>query len=284
MTHPSAVTASVEVAIDPDTAFKVFTEELECWWLQGPINFYDSTRAYGTRMEPGVGGRILEVYDDATGAGLELARITSWEPGVSLAWTSSLDDVVTEVRFTGSSAGTVVRVEATIPEGGVDKGGTSWVRVTPSWFARWVRRRDLVPRAPEALPRLAVAIPYRDPIAAARWLVESFGLELAGPVPAPSDVDDDDDDGPWIEFRVGSASLVVLGAPREDLARSSAAATPWVFVDDLDAHHDRARAAGADVDAPWHHGVRAYEARDLEGNPWTFAQAGPRMLAATTPP
>jgi uncharacterized glyoxalase superfamily protein PhnB len=277
MTETRSVASAVEVAVDPETAFKVFTEELDCWWLQGPINFYDSTRAYEQRMEPGVGGRILEVYDDVTGDGLELARITRWEPGVSLAWRSSVDDVVTEVRFTGSRTGTVVRVEATIPEGGVDEGGTSWVRVTPGWFARWVQRRALVPREPEALSRLGVAVHYRDPIAAARWLVEAFGLTLVGPIPDPSDVDDH---GPWIELRVGSASVVVLGPEVEGRALAGAASTPWVFVDDLDAHHDRACATGADVEVPWHNGVRAYEARDLEGNPWTFAQAGPRMRAA----
>ena len=73
MTDSHSVTSSVAVTVDPATAFSVFTEELDCWWVQGPINFYDSSRAYGMRIEPGVGGRIVEVYDDATGDGLELA-------------------------------------------------------------------------------------------------------------------------------------------------------------------------------------------------------------------
>lgn len=281
MTEPRSIAADVEVGLDPDTAFKVFTEELGCWWLQGPINFFDSTRAYEQRMEPGVGGRILEVYDDAAGEGLEVARITRWEPGVVLAWSSSVDDVVTEVRFTGTGSGTLVRVEATIPDGGHDRGGTSWVRVTPTWFARWAARRDQVVRAPEPLSRLGVAVHYRDPVTAARWLRDVFDLEPAGPIP---DHGDSEGDGPWIEFRVGRSAVVVLGA--RDGARRAApgATTPWVFVDDLDAHRARALARGARVDAPWHHGVRAYEATDLEGNAWTFAQAGPRMRHAQPHP
>ncbi len=53
---------------------------------------------------------------------------------------------------------------------------------------------------------------------------------------------------------------------------------PWIFVDDLDAHIARASAAGAKIIEPIHqHGYRAYEAEDLEGHRWTFAQARPTM-------
>lgn len=145
MTESRSVTSSVEVAADPATAFRVFTEEVDCWWVQGPINFYDSSRAYATRIEPGVGGRIVEVYDPSNGDGLELARITAWEPGTRVAWRSSLDDVDIDVRFDESEGGTVVRVQATIPEDGADRGGTSWVRMTPVWFGDWFTKRDHAP-------------------------------------------------------------------------------------------------------------------------------------------
>jgi len=49
-----------------------------------------------------------------------------------------------------------------------------------------------------------------------------------------------------------------------------------VFVDDLDAHLARARAEGATILTDIHqYGYRSYEAADLEGNHWTFAQARP---------
>ena len=115
MTQENSVTSSVEVPVDPSTAFTIFTEEINCWWQQGAINFYDSSRAYEKRIEPGVGGRIMEVYEPDTGEGLELARITSWQPGAHLGWTSSLDDVAIDVRFEASEGGTIVTVLASAP-------------------------------------------------------------------------------------------------------------------------------------------------------------------------
>jgi hypothetical protein len=83
------VSSEVEVAVDPDTAFTVFTEELDLWWVRGPINHFAGGRAVAMRCEPGVGRRLLEVYEDDA---LELGRITAWEPGKRLAWRSSVDD------------------------------------------------------------------------------------------------------------------------------------------------------------------------------------------------
>jgi hypothetical protein len=57
-----SATASVEVAADPGTAFRAFTEEIDLWWVRNPINFWDSGRVTAMRIEPGVGGRVLEVY------------------------------------------------------------------------------------------------------------------------------------------------------------------------------------------------------------------------------
>src|SRR5215470_7334284 len=127
----SQVSSMVTVSVDPDTAFAVFTGELDLWWVRGPINHHAAGRMVAIRCEPGVGGRLLEVYDDSTGDALELARITVWEPGKRVAWQSSVDDVSTEVTFEAGEVGTTVRVVATIPAGGRDRGGTSWVRVVP---------------------------------------------------------------------------------------------------------------------------------------------------------
>src|SRR6516165_7109598 len=117
-TRDTMVSSEVEVAVDPGTAFAAFTDELDLWWVRGPINHHAAGRMLAMRCEPGVGGRLLEVYDDTTGDALELGRITAWEPGRLLAWTSSIDEVSTEVRFEPSGAGTLVRVVARIPAGG----------------------------------------------------------------------------------------------------------------------------------------------------------------------
>jgi uncharacterized glyoxalase superfamily protein PhnB len=275
----SSVTSSVEVAVEPATAFAIFTEEVGCWWVQGPINFHDSSRAYGKRIEPGVGGRVVEVYDRATGDGLELARITRWEPGERLSWRSSIDDVEIDIHFTatGDGTGTVVRVEATVPAGGADAGGTSWVRMTPDWLGAWVARRDHVPHEPERLDRLALGVHYLRPNAAARWLHEVFGLEPAAALPEAG-TPEPAHDLVWIEFRVGDARLMVFKRTAGGPEGAPVTHTPWVFVDDLDAHLARARAGGATiVQEIRRHGARAYDAADLEGNRWTFAQASPTM-------
>jgi hypothetical protein len=56
------------------------------------------------RIEPGVGGRVLEVYDEERGDALELGRITVWEPGAELAYRSLVDDTEVVVRFQPSRA------------------------------------------------------------------------------------------------------------------------------------------------------------------------------------
>jgi uncharacterized glyoxalase superfamily protein PhnB len=273
MSEVQAVSSEVDVAVDPTTAFVAFTEEMDLWWRRGPINFYDSGRAVARRCEPGVGGRLLEVYDEATGDALELGRITVWEPGRRVGWRSSLDDVEIDVRFDPSGRGTTVRVEARVAPDGQDRGGTSWVRVTPAWFADWCARRDGASREPNDLGRLGLAVYYARPAAAARWLRDAFGFDAAGPLP------DDDEGGPrWIEFHVANCSLMIFRSDGERADGAPATHVPWVFVDDLDTHLARSVAHGARIVEPVHqHGYRAYVAADPEGHRWTFAQARPTM-------
>ena len=278
MNEPRSVAAQVEVAADPKTAFSAFTEEMNLWWVRGPINFFDSARAVAVVCEPGIGGRIIEVYDEATGEGLELARISAWHPGERLAWRSSVDDVEVEVCFEPTAAGTLVSVLAAIPDGGADRGGTAWVRVVPAWFGSWCARRDTAPREPRDLARLAVAGYYSRPAAAARWLAGAFGFEPTNELPDAAADENWAAERRWIEFHLGNSALILFkldGSPSRGVPFRL---MPWVFVDDLDAHCARARAAGATIVTGIHqHGYRSYEADDLEGNRWTFAQARPTM-------
>jgi len=267
----------VEVAADPHTAFAAFTGELDLWWVRGPINAYDTGRLVEMRCEPGVGGRIMEVYDAESGEGLELARITVWEPGRRLAWKSSLDDVTIDVRFDPTATGTIVRLEATVSEGGDDKGGSSFVSVTPSWFGAWMGRRDRAPREAHDLARVALTLHYARPAAAARWLADAFGFESPNTLPEGEDPLSDDAYGfPWVEFHVGNASLVIEPLAGPPLDHAQVTHVPWVFVDDLEAHLARARENRAtiveDIES---HGFTSYVALDLEGRRWRFAQARP---------
>lgn len=269
----ASVTSEVEVTLDAATTFEVFTREIDFWWLRGPINNWDSARVVEMRCEPGVGGRLLEIYDDAAGDVLELARISTWEPGSRLAWESSVDDVRVEVEFQPTATGTRVRLTATIPEGGTDAGGTSFIRVTPTWFGTWCAERARVPHRVRETARLAIAVHYTEPVVAARWLRDVFGLQPVLELPS----DESERDG-WIEFRIGSSALMVFPAEAAGNGRAAPTHVPWVFVDDLDAHFETARARGATiVEEIRQHGYRAYVADDLEGHRWTFAQARPTM-------
>ena len=265
--------STVEVSADPQTAFTAFTDELDLWWVRGPINAYDSGRLVEMRCEPGVGGRILEVYE---GDALELARITAWQPGERVAWKSSLDDVSIDVRFEPTDAGTLVRLEATVAEGGEDRGGSSFVAVTPAWFGAWMRRRDTAPREPHELARLGLTLGYARPAAAARWLVDAFGFESPSALPEGDDPLTDEEHGfPWIELYAGNASVVIepLAGPA-DLTQVTH--VPWVFVDDLEGHLARAREHGAEIAQEIKRtGFTSYVALDLEGRRWRFAQARP---------
>lgn len=276
----TSTAVSVSVGVDPATAFTAFTEELDLWWVRGPINYFDSARAVGMRCEPGVGGRLVEVYDEKTGEGRELARITVWAPGQRLAWRSSVDDVEIDVRFAPSAAGTEVTVTATIPASGADRGGTAWVRVVPKWFGPWCGRRDIAPRPQRELARLAVGVYYAKPVAAARWLAEAFGFESPDPLPeGPDPLAEGEYGHPWIEFRAGNCSLMVFRLTGEVPEQAPPTHEVWVFVDDLDAHLARARAAGAGIVSGIRQtGFRAYTAEDLEGHRWVFAQARPGQL------
>jgi uncharacterized glyoxalase superfamily protein PhnB len=277
MSEERSRSSMVEVAADPLTAFTAFTDELDLWWVRGPINAYDSGRLVEMRCEPGVGGRILEVYDAERAEGLELARITVWEPGSRLAWKSSLDDVTIDVRFDPSATGTIVRLEATVSEGGEDRGGSSFVSVTPSWFGEWMGRRDTSPRDARDLARIGLTLHYARPAAAARWLADVFAFESPSVLPEGDDPLTDDEYGfPWIEFHVGNASLIIepLAGPPVDQAQVTH--VPWVFVDDLEQHFERVRGKGATIAQEIEkHGFTSYVALDLEGRHWRFAQARP---------
>lgn len=277
MTDTRSRSSEIEVSVDPETAFTVFTEELDLWWVRGPINSYGAGKLVAMRCEPGVGGRLLEVYDSATGEGLELGRITAWESGRHLAWKSSLDDVTIDVRFQPTAQGTIVRLEATVADGGTDKGGSAVVRVAPGWFATWVSRRDTTPHELHDLARFALTLYYARPAAAARWLAAAFGFESRNPLPDGKDPLPEDDHGyPWIEFHVGNCSVMLdkLAGPPVD--HTQLTHVPWVFVDDLETHLDRARDNGATIVQEIEtYGFTSYVALDVEGRRWRFAEARP---------
>jgi uncharacterized glyoxalase superfamily protein PhnB len=272
-----SVSSEVEVGIDPATAFRVFTQELDLWWVRGPINFWsDGHRVIEVRCEAGVGGRIMEVLDTRDNGDVFVrGHITAWEPPKRLCWDSAQDDVATEVSFTPTDSGTLVRVLHTIPADGQDRGGTSWSRVVPRWFGDWVARRDQVPHDVVDVARLSLGVRYSKPVAAAHFLVEAFGFRSIDDLPEQEHDPDVGHGYHWIEFRIGNAMLHVF--PLEGGRQGAQTHLPWIYVDDLDAHYAKAKVAGALIIEEPHPfpGDLVYVAADPEGNHWRFSQARP---------
>lgn len=260
MTEKSA-SAEVEVAADPGRAFEAFTGEIDDWWVRGAINFFDAARAVGMHMEPGVDGRVLEVYE---GDALELGRITVWEPGERLSYRSSVDDSEIDVRFEPVEGGTLVRVTQTLVPGG-EKMFDFWPRVL-LWFGSWFGQGR-----PKEIAPLSIALYYEQPVEAARWLERAFQLRSWTDIL-------ETEEGTWVELHHGNVAILLFERERRDGGQTD---MPWVYVDDLDAHLAHAQTEGATIVKEIHQqGYRAYEAEDLEGRRWTFAQARPTMSEA----
>lgn len=116
---------------------------------------------------------------------------------------------------------------------------------------------------------------YREPKAAIAWLEAAFGFECRLIV--------ETDDGGVVhsELVLGDGYVMAVGPPRGKAVSPAAfggRATQSVHVqldDGLDAHCERARAAGARIEREPEtqpYGDRVYTCVDLEDHPWSFGQ------------
>jgi uncharacterized protein YndB with AHSA1/START domain len=115
MNHDDRIVVTTVVDADPATAFEIFTREVDAWWKRGP-KFRPSVRGRGVlHFEPGVGGRLLETYDD--GSTFVFGRVKVWEPGQRLVFESFArafqpgESTEVEVRFEPVGVNTRVTVE-----------------------------------------------------------------------------------------------------------------------------------------------------------------------------
>jgi uncharacterized protein YndB with AHSA1/START domain len=117
VSQTDAVRVTTVVAVDPERAFQLFTEEVDAWWRRGPRHRFDATRTGVMRFEPGVGGRLLEVYDDAAFDAYEVGRVLVWKPAERLVfeWRGTTfapgEKTEVEVRFERTAGGTRVLLE-----------------------------------------------------------------------------------------------------------------------------------------------------------------------------
>jgi PhnB protein len=114
---------------------------------------------------------------------------------------------------------------------------------------------------------------YRDVSAALDWLARAFGFteEMRTGTPSGGMHGKMTLDGQRIMMGLGAREWGMV-SPRE---AGTATMGVFIYLDDVDAHHARAQAAGAEIVQPPHDQSygRTYTARDLDGHPWFFTTA-----------
>ena len=111
---------------------------------------------------------------------------------------------------------------------------------------------------------------YADVEEAIGWLCETFGFTELWRA-----------DGHRARLALGNGVVIIAdadpqygrAAPKKDEPHSHSV---MVKVDDVDAHHERARQQGCVILSPptdYSYGERQYSAEDLAGHHWTFTQA-----------
>jgi PhnB protein len=139
---------------------------------------------------------------------------------------------------------------------------------------------------PERPPRITPYLLYEDVAGALDWLTSAFGFRERLRFPG--------EDGTITHAEMELADgVIMLGDPGPDYQSpkrlGGATQLVHVYVDDVDAHFEHARAAGATIlSAPKdeEYGDRRYDAEDPEGHRWSFAQRlrelAPEDWGATT--
>ena len=132
----------------------------------------------------------------------------------------------------------------------------------------------------ETGPAIVPCLSYRDAPAAIAWLKEAFGFTENMVVPGP--------DGTIAHAQLAfDGGMVMVGSVRDDELQmrtpcdlGGVTQSIYIVVEDTDAHHERAVAAGAEIvreleDTPY--GSRDYSARDPEGHLWNFGTYRPSI-------
>ncbi len=147
-------------------------------------------------------------------------------------------------------------------------------------YAAWKAQHQRPEGPPPEPTRIVAALRYRDAKAAIDWLEAAFGF-------ARHAVYEDGQGGiahAQLTYRNG---MIMLGSAHDDAwGQRHGPVEPgqkqtvalYVVVDDLDAHHAAAVAAGAEIVRPVQatdYGSREYAALDVEGHLWSFGTYDP---------
>ncbi|MEV5984317.1 VOC family protein [Streptomyces sp. NPDC052051] len=127
-------------------------------------------------------------------------------------------------------------------------------------------------------PSICPTLLYADARAAIKQLTEAFGFTEMSVY--------EDGDGSVLHAELAQGNGAVLlgskgrGGPFDEAMRDTGPCAVYIAVADVDAHHQRALAHGAEIlvpptDQPY--GSRDYLARDAEGNLWSFGTYAPEV-------
>jgi uncharacterized protein YndB with AHSA1/START domain len=161
------VLVALRVPADPVVAFQAFTEEIGSWWRPSGLFPFSLGRSGTLDLEGGVGGRLVERYDDGTL--VEIGRIRLWEPPhrLALSW-----------RQAGFEPDQTTDVEVRFDDVGGDR--RSETRVTVEH-----RGWDGIPQASAA--RHGMALPVIQRRLAEWWQAQLDALAGGVPRHAPGD-------------------------------------------------------------------------------------------------
>ena len=130
-------------------------------------------------------------------------------------------------------------------------------------------------------PTIIPTLRYRDADAALAWLCDAFGFAVHN---AFKEADKLMHAQLTLEPPDGHGMIMISPARDEHAfdayqgpAQDKATMSAYIVVEDVEAHHQRAAAAGADVVLPVtaEHGGLLYSCRDLEGHLWNFGDYDP---------
>jgi uncharacterized protein YndB with AHSA1/START domain len=91
------VNVSIDVAVEPAEAFRLFTEDIDSWWRTDPA--YRVAKSSLLKFEPYEGGRFLDI-NEARGTLREVGKVLVWQPSKRLVfeWRESALRVATILR------------------------------------------------------------------------------------------------------------------------------------------------------------------------------------------
>jgi len=128
---------------------------------------------------------------------------------------------------------------------------------------------DPIPEGPRVTPYLL----YGDVEAALAFLAKAFGIEEYG-----ERFTGEDGRVNHAAVKIGKDGVIMMGCPgpeyKNPKALGNSTQSLYIYVEDVDAHFERAKRAGAKIlnePSDQFYGDRRYGAEDPEGHQWYFA-------------